>query len=274
MEITGDFLTPSLRTALRPLLLPSLRLRVSGEAVPDSTGTRFGGVPLLAGDAPWPRSAAGRPLSFLGQLNSTDVNTRLGATLLPPDTLLSFFYDLHEEPWGFDPADASGSRVLVTPQAAAHPRAAPAEAASFPAHATVATPARTLPDRWDSPPGRPLAAALHEGVEAFYDAAEEQDEDVPRHRVFGWPELVQGPMQLECQLVTNGIYCGDPDGYRDPRVADLRAGARDWLLLWQIDTDEDAGWAWGDAGTLYYWIHRDDLATGDFDRVWLIQQCC
>jgi hypothetical protein len=51
-------------------------------------------------------------------------------------------------------------------------------------------------------------------------------------------------MRLQCQLASNGIYVGGPDGYRHPRVGDLKAGAADWLLLWQIDTDEDAKWMW------------------------------
>ena len=56
-------------------------------------------------------------------------------------------------------------------------------------------------------------------------------DEPPRHRAFGWPEPVQNAMQLECHLASNGIYVGGPEGYRDPRVGDLKAGADDWLLL-------------------------------------------
>ena len=31
---------------------------------------------------------------------------------------------------------------------------------------------------------------------------------------------------------------------------------------------------WGDVGSIYYWIHRDDLDAGVFDRAWMIFQCC
>jgi hypothetical protein len=51
-------------------------------------------------------------------------------------------------------------------------------------------------------------------------------DEPPRHRAFGWPEPVQNAMQLECQLASNGIYVGGPEGYRDPRVRDLKAGAQ------------------------------------------------
>lgn len=73
-------------------------------------------------------------------------------------------------------------------------------------------------------------------------------------------------MRLECQLVSNGIYCGDPSGYQDPRRASLESGAADWQLLIQIDSDADRlGWMWGDMGRLYFWNRRQDLAAANFE---------
>jgi uncharacterized protein YwqG len=46
------------------------------------------------------------------------------------------------------------------------------------------------------------------------------------------------------------------------------------VRLLQVDTDDEAGWMWGDAGTLYYWIRRPDLLAGRFDRIWMIFECC
>ena len=47
----------------------------------------------------------------------------------------------------------------------------------------------------------------------------------PIHRCAGHPDQVQGEMRLECQLVTNGIWCGDSSGYQDPRAKILAGGA-------------------------------------------------
>ena len=80
-------------------------------------------------------------------------------------------------------------------------------------------------------------------------------------------------MDLEAQLVSHGIYCGDPSGYQSPRAKELRAGAADWSLLFQIDSDEDGEMMWGDAGMLYFWIRREDAAQGKFDKTWVILQC-
>jgi uncharacterized protein YwqG len=80
-------------------------------------------------------------------------------------------------------------------------------------------------------------------------------------------------MEVECRLVSNGIYCGDSAGYHSEEAKALRAVASEWISLLHIDSDDDAGMMCGDVGTIYYWIRRQDLAQGAFDRAWLILQC-
>ena len=77
--------------------------------------------------------------------------------------------------------------------------------------------------------------------EQFAYAEALEDRGAVIHRLLGHPDPVQGDMQLECQLASNGIDCGDAGGYRDPRVPALRPGAADWRLLLQIDSDDAAG---------------------------------
>ena len=81
-------------------------------------------------------------------------------------------------------------------------------------------------------------------------------------------------MELECQLASNGVYCGNSEGYQSRQAKVLEQGAADWRLLLQIDTDEEGpGWMWGDVGRLYFWLTRQDLTSLRFDNVWLIFQC-
>ena len=85
---------------------------------------------------------------------------------------------------------------------------------------------------------------------------------------------IQSEMELECQLVSNGLYCGDPSGYNDPKAKELEKGAKDWILLLQIDSeDEKTGMMWGDVGRLYFWIKREDLKNKNFNKSWMILQC-
>jgi uncharacterized protein YwqG len=39
-----------------------------------------------------------------------------------------------------------------------------------------------------------------------------------------------------------------------------------------VDTDDDIGMRWGNAGMLYYWIKEADLRTHHFDASWLVLQ--
>jgi uncharacterized protein YwqG len=95
------------------------------------------------------------------------------------------------------------------------------------------------------------------------------------HRFGGWPAVIQNPMELECEMVTKGIYAGSAEAYADPLIiiSPLRESARDWRLLRQLDSDDDLGWSWGDVGTLYFWCRENDLADRRFDRAWTILQC-
>ena len=80
-------------------------------------------------------------------------------------------------------------------------------------------------------------------------------------------------MQAECQLVSHGVYCGDPSGYTGSQAEALLPGAADWRLLLQVDSDDAVDIMWGDVGRLYYWIQRDRLAEGAWYQCWLILQC-
>ena len=93
------------------------------------------------------------------------------------------------------------------------------------------------------------------------------------HKLLGYPNIIQGEMQLECQLASNGIYIGDSTGYNNPMIPSLKNGAMNWRLLLQIDSDDRTGMMWGDAGRLYFWILKQDLKNCNFDNVWMILQC-
>jgi uncharacterized protein YwqG len=96
--------------------------------------------------------------------------------------------------------------------------------------------------------------------------------DLACHRLLGYPQLISNPMEVECQVVSQGIFMGNGDGDKDPRYGELVKGANQWQLLLQIDSDDNACMQWGNGGRLYYWIRSDDLARGKFDNVWVIFQ--
>ncbi len=238
--------------------------------------SKLGGSPDLPKDFDWP-AWQGKSLGFVAQVSLGQIAGCGASSSLPPTGLLSFFYDVEQQAWGFDPAHVGGWRVYHFPEGQRLARREPP--ADVPPHGRYQA-CRLDPIGITTVPS-PLStsfAALALSAEAkdaywelYYEWAE--DSEMPRHQLLGHPYEEQGEMQFECQLVSNGIYTGDTSGYEDPRWPELEPGAADWQLLLQVDTDDGAGMMWGDCGLIYYWIRRQDLEAGRFDKVHLILQC-
>lgn len=267
--------------ALARLAEPSFRIsaeRAAVEALP-AGASRFGGAPDLPAGLAWPERD-GRPLTFLAQIDLAEVR----APDLPAAGWLLFFYDAVEQPWGFDPKDAGGARVVHVDAARGalsrrpHPQVDPAGGPFACCRLTFA-PALDLPDLGDDLLEKsriPLDDARLDDYAAVAAAlAGIPSLDARYHHLLGNPQLIQGDMRSECQLVTSGIYVGKPQAFQGERTQELlRAAPSEWRLLLQLDTDEDGpGWMWGDSGRLYFWIRRADLAAAAFDRTWLVLQC-
>jgi uncharacterized protein YwqG len=263
--------------------VPSLRLRLV-EAESSVDGSRIGGEPALPEGHAWP-DRGGRPLAFIGQIQLSDVAAAGGAFGVPRTGLLSFFYDASKQPWGFDPADRSGSVVYWFPEGSSLARRPlPPDLATsdrFAAFGLAMEPEWTVPN-WFST----------DGLVVDLMAAETGDDDVDlgdryvdladrlagspardlRFRLFGHPDLIQGDMREECELVTHGHYAGGAQTHAPDRERH-RSNASAWRLLLQIDSDDALGTMWGDAGRLYVWIRDDALVARRFSEAWLVLQC-
>jgi uncharacterized protein YwqG len=276
---------------LRPSVLIEAK-RVPLEELPLGA-SRIGGVPDLPKGFQWPRWCGSKmefiplgmtsrqvefrdkDLHFIAQLNLKEFGDFSACKEIPSNGFLYFFYDCEVQPWGFDPANHHGARVIYIPdQVEPLTRYEPPQPDSgFDSSPSALSFAEdwTIPDRESFGFDYAALESIEELKQDLIGTSEDQPFK-PIHRLFGWPEPVQGDMQLECQLVANGIYCGDANP--DPRSEVLADGAKDWQLLLQIDTDEaNPGWMWGDCGRIYYWIHKNDLRDRRFENARLILQC-
>jgi uncharacterized protein YwqG len=261
---------------LAALARPGLRLRSDGTDTDLLGGSRVGGLPDLPADTAWPAWRE-TPMSFLGQVDLgslPDVGDRAD---LPAYGLLTFFYDAGQQAWGFDPAQTGAWAVLHTAADATlvrreAPAGLPEDARFDPV--PLAAEDELCPEPWESRAVERLGLTADE-AESYAELLEEmaESDDEPRHLLLGHPDPVQGEMQLECQLVSHGLYCGDQTGYEDSRASALEGGADDWRLLLQVDTDDDASMMWGDAGRLYFWVTEDALRRRAWDEVHLVLQC-
>jgi uncharacterized protein YwqG len=273
------------------MVQPSVRL--STRRVPHALiglgASRLGGIPDVPRDFVWPRWVPLKPrdnkfgarwqpleptpLGFIAQFDLSDL-PRVDDDV-PNSGWLYFFYDRYWEPWGFDPNDRGCCRVVYASCDRTELLRMPPPPDANAEHtaemcAVEAWPEVTLPDAFaDIEYGTPEFDAYRRAIEPAQSAPS------CTHRLLGHPQLIQNPMELECQLASHGVYCGGASHSQQPEVASLEAGAMDWRLLLQIDTDEDGpGWMWGDVGRIYFWIKRQDLQKLRFDDVWLVFQCC
>jgi len=252
---------------------PSVRLLPDAAAPVNDPASRLGGTPDLPASTSWPRNDDDL-LSFIAQVNLADIAPHDSGGLLPRDGLLSFFYDaVTQSAWGFDPADHGSAAVIYSPaHATTELREPPASLSGEGVFKAIGLrpQAELTFAPWESFDVERLGMSRDEGF-AYAELFHDQDDMI--HRLLGHPDPVQGDMQVECQLVTNGLYCGDSTGYQDPRAQDLRGGAAEWRLLMQVDSQDEAEMMWGDVGRLYYWIKNSDLAARDWELSWLILQC-
>jgi uncharacterized protein YwqG len=236
----------------------------------------LGGSPPDYDGFTWPKKE-GRPLSFIACIDLSEVADRSDIRWLPKGGHLLFFYDVEEQPWGFDPKDSNGWKVnYVSDSVSFIGESSPPDGLSSDYRLPrkyVAFQKISLPPSWDHPDVASLELDDSE-IDKYVEFRSELFGQEPHHQMAGYADPIQGAeMELECQLVSNGLYCGDSSGYEAPRAKELAEGASDWRLLLQVDSDEELDAMWGDGGMLYFWVRQQDAQNGNFERSWLVLQC-
>ncbi|OUJ74780.1 YwqG family protein [Hymenobacter crusticola] len=264
--------------SIKAVSRPCVRLQLVSEAEEDIPlgCSKIGGKPDLPAPYSWQNEQAnlnqqGAPLSFVAQINLAEISTYDEQALLPKQGMLYFFFSADQEAWGYDSkskgkfnvmyydGEISGLRRLEFPKELEN-------YARFDPCIAVPQQEISLPS-WET-------NLLEFMTEAEQDVFFEIEEEDSINKMLGYADPVQNDMELECELVTNGIYYGDPAGYDAARAAELEPNAVDWRLLLQVDSNEECSMMWGDVGRIYFWIKEQDLLAKNFDKCWVILQCC
>lgn len=248
--------------------------------------SKFGGRPHLPKDFKWPYYEGrdfedvqkNRPLAFLAQINLEEVAPYDEDRQLPGRGMLYFFYELCTMKWGFDPEDEGCARVFYVddprdlqeidfPKDMGEDFMMPELALSFesrmdlPDYEEIAEYAANLD--WDS----------YDEERALCGYEEPGEEGVSK--LLGYADLIQGSMLLECEEVTSGIYLGKLPVLKRRQKKAMLENSRDWVLLFQMSTVETEEYElmFGDGGSIYFYIRRQDLQAKRFDHTWLMLQC-
>ncbi len=256
--------------------------------------SKIGGIPHLPVGFEWPcyeaesydGTWANRPLAFIAQFDLRDAAPFDKDHRLPASGFLYFFYDVVTQKWGFDPKDNGCARVYYfdVPAEQLHKAAPPADLAE-----EAQVPLSVLSYKaMDNLPAYEEFCELTD-TQRFgknfdwdsYDKMAAQTVELPDRdpadicKLLGYADLIQGSMLAECARVTVGLSCGSPEDYKNiskEQQAAIAADAMNWTLLAQFGTLSDSI-MFGDAGCIYFYIRKEDLAACRFDRIWLCLQC-
>ncbi|HMO20457.1 MAG TPA: YwqG family protein [Candidatus Melainabacteria bacterium] len=261
--------------AIKEQALESKRLRVEPDAK-ERGSSHFGGVPDLPADFLWPRRQDGRPLSALARLDLCEISFWAERNHLPPEGVLTVFYDLGEQPRGFQSGDKDGLRVYFHDRDInLVPTIAPLnlnERLVLPASKIRFEDELTFPDFKDCL-AENLTFAGTEPYKAFLNSWYQQSASQSGcHRLLGYPQLLEGDVREECALASDGTYESDLDGRAMDRAREIASEATSWVLLMQIDREPECGIEWSDQGMLYIMIERDHLLERKFDNSWAMIQ--
>jgi uncharacterized protein YwqG len=270
----------SIAKLARPCYRIKCVLRPEGE-IP-AGASKFGGSPDVPAEFVWPHNKSikhSEPMEFVGQIRLEDLHEPLPEAM-PRTGLLSFFTRWSDGCVYYYP---QGTALQRTP--GPNPPAPPPPSGIWQRVTGVLKRGPDVRQTYRacslgfvhqiSPPdgNSSMVGALklsEEESETYFETYLESPAAV-EHQMFGHSHPVQNEMELEC----DSLRRGEEMRWDLPQERFI-AAARDWVLLLQVDTDESRegpGWMWGDAGMVYFWIHRDDLAAGAFDKVVATEQC-
>ena len=261
-----DQLFDEIKSKTEVLKKPSLRLLKNSK----QTISHFGGKPLVQEGFIWPENN-NKPMTFLAQVDLSEMSAEFKFDWLPEKGLLLFFYDTFEMPWGFDPKHRSGWKVIYQEN--------PGYISEPPKNIDKK---HTIKECSLHPEKVDLLPAFDEidleglgfsddEIDAYIEISSESD-DLPKHQLGGISSPVQNSMMnLQAQLVSNGINIGEEVIYTEETVK-IEEGADDWKLLFQFDSDDELGSMWGDAGRLYFWVQASKSINGNFEDCWVFLQ--
>ena len=237
----------------RDQIVAAARTCWRGQVTKEVQASYLGGLPRVDAGFDWPKNH-GRPLQFAAQISCP----QSGLTTERSGFLLFFCDGYH---WGYSANDKGHAVVLYQQgeQVFTADKLPQGEVTSlFGLWKRKAKP-RVHPQLFlamhesrSYPPWERKLISFQDEIEAeaYHEFSEGFEEAV---QVGGYPAAIKADaMEAECARLTQ---FGTAD---------------DWQLLLQVNSTDQI--TWGDAGSLYWFILKDDLAAWRFDRVWMIMQ--
>lgn len=253
----------------------AIELTVGGKAASGKCKTHFGGVPDVPEDFEWATydcttfddsEVKPRHLNFLMQFDLEEIAAYDTENLLPHEGLLSFFHVIDAEVYGDEAKDMGCLRVFwFKDKSALSPANVPEELKgekTFPALNIAMKNRRSLLSSDDL--SEYYSDYDLDEYLAAVDKITENNRGEISSRLLGWANWVQYSDIPKFEKITRG-----------GKAEITEEVINDWVLLLQLDpiSDGDFDLMYGDCGSLYVYIRREDLAARRFDKTVFSWQC-
>ena len=254
----------------------TIKLSCAGEETYKAVGnSRAAGEPDLPENADWPLDSSGTPMTFVLQLNLGELAGLDPENRLPAEGMLFFFagdYDsvVEHKVLHASPAEMTGAVRKSAPAPTVHER----EDGAYLPHQLSARAAIDLPG-YAYADNDEIEDEDHEWDE--YEElgfALEGDKPFATVRMFGYAEGQHGDDEYMAALELFGCESTYYPNEAIERLTEALGGDReraerevaDIVMLAEIDSDQDIGFQWGDSGVLHYFMRKEDLLNGNFER--------
>ena len=232
--------------------------------------SKFGGKPDLPKEIEWFKENNGKSLSFIAQLNLSEIKNLESSKNLPEKGIIYFFYSSEQESWGSDYNDKDKFKVYFSNELNN------LETKPIPSDLNESNIYKSCELTFSNSFSLPslendfISKELNRDEKDIYDLLTYPEIN---HKLFGYSNNIQGEMELECELVSKGLYYEDYRAFDSEKIEEFEKKEKDWKLLLQIDSDDRTEMMWGDSGRLFFWIKQKDLENLDFEKAWFILQC-
>lgn len=232
---------------------------------------RIGGTPDLPESIAWPTDNQGNYLSFIAQLSLKEIKPFDTYNVLPDSGYLFFFYDANQNMGGYSPDEKHLFKVIYFDGAEEelafpdYPESLDEKAQYYACALSFETQV-SMPYKW----GKAFSFLSSEERDVYGEQVWKYSEI---NKSLGHADNLQDEMEALCQIVNSKEFTGNFRQFDDPKYDELKAGAKDWLLLLQVDSNQESAYMmWADMGRLYFWIRKQDLERKNFDSCWCVLQ--
>lgn len=262
--LMDDYIDP-----IKPFIKNGISIELEKETISDELcKSRIGGIPDGFSLDEWPKSFDNSLMNFLAQINLKEITEFDFEKKLPDCGCLYFFYSFSSDSWGFSQSDRDSFKVI-------YKKSDIESVSNF-----IKDYDLELFQSFDLSFDRSLFLPEEDNL-LIKDLIKKEDEDKyaeislndSEHCILGYAGSVQGSMELECELYSNGLDYDIFSNLDSTEKHEIIERAKDWILLFQISSDFDkTGMQWGNDGSIYFYITSKDLKDLNFNKAWFIVQ--